>query len=103
MTASVCSSCVPTSKPAGDGLNIVDFAFQPDVLTVTGGRQVTIRVDNMGSVRHNLSIPVLEVGVDYEPGQSSNLIFIAPESGPVELFCRYHRDEGMTGTLMVQG
>jgi hypothetical protein len=61
---------------------------------VTGGRQVPIRVNNMGGVRHNLLIPVMEVGVGYEPGQSSNLIFIAPESGPVELFCRYHRDEG---------
>ncbi len=102
MTATACSGGGPTTEPAGNSIDIVDFAFQPDAVLVTGGGQVTIHIANNGSVLHNLSIPTLEIAVDYDPGQSSNLIFIVPASDPVEFFCRHHRDRGMTGTLLVR-
>ena len=71
---------------------------------LVAGRQATIKVTNKGGVTHDLSLPAIEVSLDYEPGHSSNLIFIAPSAtGPIELFCRYHRAQGMQATLVVRG
>lgn len=96
----------PGGEPgaAGPAIEIRDFAFDVRGVELVAGRQATIRVTNTGGVTHDLSIPAIEASLDYEPGHSSNLIFIAPsQPGPIELFCKYHREQGMQVTLVVRG
>jgi plastocyanin len=91
------------SAPKGPQLVAADFRFQPSDLTLAGGRQVTLRLTNKGRVRHNLSVPSIPVDVDLEPEQATNVIFVLPATaGPVEFFCKIHRDGGMRGTFHVQ-
>ena len=89
---------------AGPAIEISEFAFDVRGVELVAGRQATIRVTNTGGITHDLSIPAIEASLDYEPGHSSNLIFIAPsQPGPIELFCKYHREQGMQVTLVVRG
>ncbi len=87
----------------GRVLEAHDYEFRPDAVAVTAGQQVTLRITNKGTARHNVSIPAIDADVDYEPGKSSNLIFVAPaEAGSLEFFCKYHRDRLMTGAFFVR-
>jgi plastocyanin len=80
-----------------------DFSFQPAEFPASAGRQVTLTFSNEGEVAHNLSVPAIPVDLDFEPGVSENIIFVAPATpGPVEFFCKFHRDQGMRGTFNVQ-
>ena len=90
------------NRLSGDHMDAVDFAFQPNFINVTAGRQATISVSNKGAVAHNISIPAIEADLDFEAGQSTNLIFIAPESGPLDFFCKFHPDR-MKGAFIVRG
>lgn len=102
--ATACSgSSGEPARPAAS-LDITDFAFDVVGVDLVAGQQATIRVTNKGGVTHDLSIPAIDASLDYEPGHSSNLIFIAPsEPGPIEMFCKYHRDQGMQVSLVVSG
>jgi plastocyanin len=97
------TACGGGEQPAGNRLDVRDYEFRPDGVAVVAGRQATIRVTNRGKVRHNISIPAVEADIDYEPGASTNLIFVAPtETGTIEFFCKYHRDRPMTGALFIR-
>lgn len=99
-----CNEGPGIDQPRGDEMDLVDFAFDPANIAIRAGGQVTLRITNTGKVLHNVTVPSIDAGVDYQPGQSSNLIFIAPpEEGPIEFFCKYHRDHGMVGTFLVRG
>lgn len=92
-----------SGAPSASAIRLVEFRFEPDAIAARTGAQATVAVTNAGKQRHNLSIPALDVDVDYEPGQSSNLIFVAPPAaGQLEFFCKYHRDQGMRGLLVVR-
>lgn len=91
------SPSLPTPQP----FTAVDFRFQPDRLTTAPG-QVTLGTSNQGTVTHNFSISSLEVDFDLKPGESTNLIFVAPSAGQLAFFCKFHAGQGMRGTLVVQ-
>lgn len=89
-------------KPTTPELVAQDFSFQPTELSASAGRQVTFMFSNEGEVAHNLSVPAIPVDLDYEPGESETVIFVAPGTpGPVDFFCKFHRDR-MRGTFNVQ-
>ena len=103
VSAACSGSDVGRPGAAGSWIDISDFTFEVVGVDLVAGRQATIRVSNKGGVNHDLSIPAIDVSLDYEPGHVSNLIFIAPsEPGPIELFCKYHREKGMQATLVVR-
>ena len=95
-------ACRGDGAPAGNRLDAVDFEFRPHAVSVRAGRQATIRVTNKGKATHNVSIPAIGADIDYRPGRSENLIFIVPDAGPVEFFCKYHQARGMTGTFVLR-
>ncbi|MFN2503309.1 MAG: cupredoxin domain-containing protein [Acidimicrobiales bacterium] len=98
------AGCSDDDEPpeAGQPLTAIDFRFAPSTITVTAGSQVMLRITNQGKVAHNLSIPTIEADIDYQPGAKDNVIFVAPASGQVEFFCKFHKDQGMTGAFKVQ-
>ena len=90
-------------RPLTPELVAREFSFQPAEFPASAGRQVTLTFSNEGKVAHNLSVPAISVDFDFEPGASENVIFVAPATpGPLEFFCKYHRDQGMSGTFHVQ-
>ena len=87
----------------------VDFRYEPAAFARTAGKQVTMSITNDGKVTHNVSLP--EIGgipadllsIDIAPGKTENLIFIAPdEPTTLEFFCKFHKDQGMTGNLQLK-
>ncbi len=90
-------------KPVTPELVAQDFSFQPSEFPATAGRQLTITFSNKGKVVHNLSVPAIPVDLDFEPGKTETIIFVAPANpGPLEFFCKFHQDRGMRGVFNVQ-
>jgi uncharacterized cupredoxin-like copper-binding protein len=99
-----------------------DFAFDPRQVLVPPGAEITVTVDNVGSVEHNWI--VLQEGIQIEAeadipddrsgfelektglvdaGGSSSVTFTAPESGIYQIICDVpgHFTAGMEGRLRV--
>lgn len=87
-------------------LTLRDFSFSPRSLSATAGRTFNLRVVNDGTVTHNFAIVVAGttlMSVDVEPGDFATVGFLPPaKPGRYGFACRFHRDGGMTGTLIVR-
>ena len=86
---------------AGGGtstLSMVDNAFEPATLSVSSGD--TVEVSNDGEAPHNITIEGEGIDEDVEPGQSTSVTFDL-DPGEYAMFCEYHREAGMEGTLTV--
>ncbi len=95
------SQTTASSASSGNAVAItmVDFNFEP--ATVTASTSQDIVLTNNGSALHNFSIEGTSIDVDVQPGQSQTLTAPGPSfaAGTYTFFCKYHRSQGMTGTL----
>ncbi len=99
-----------TAAPEASGAVIdvvgAEFSFSPDELTVEPGEEVTIRLENIGAVEHNLEISEWGVLVEAAAGQTADVTLTVPEdaAGRLEFFCNIagHREAGMVGELSVE-
>ena len=98
------ASNTPESSPppAGDTVTItmVDFAFEPVDMTAS----VTQSLDlvNDGQALHNFTIEGTVVDFDVEAGQTLHVPGPAPiDPRSYTVFCKYHRAQGMEGTIEV--
>ena len=126
------SAC--SSNPAALELSLkaTDFRFEPASMEVMAGQQVTVRMDNQGTLEHDFviqEIPVEKTAAESEPevgataghtmdgmeiepavhmgamaGLSSSVTFVPTKPGTYEYFCAVpgHKEAGMVGTLIVQ-
>jgi plastocyanin len=81
------------------------MSFEPEVLTVAPGDEVTLHLTNEGAIQHNFSIEDMDISVDVAPGATENVEFTAPgDPGEHTIFCDEpgHEGAGMTGTLVVE-
>jgi plastocyanin len=91
-----------TGAPAGGTVKIemADFKFVP--AQVTASTAQAIELDNTGAALHNFTIEGSQVDVDVQAGQSQRLEPPAPvQPGTYTFFCKYHRTQGMEGTITV--
>ncbi|HEY7401265.1 MAG TPA: cupredoxin domain-containing protein [Actinomycetota bacterium] len=107
LTLAACSS--NSSSPAGGGttggggavtdtITLTDNAFSPADVTVSGTQ---ISLVNDGQALHNVSIEGQDIDHDVQPGETESEDFeLAP--GTYTMFCKYHRSQGMEGTLTIQ-
>ncbi len=99
----------PAAEPeaAGSVVDVIgaEFSFAPDALAVQPGQELTVRLENIGAVEHNLEITEWDVLVEAAPGQTSEVTFTVPAdaSGTLEFFCSIagHREAGMVGELSI--
>ena len=58
---------------------------------------------NRGSTMHNFSVPAFDLDLDIPLDERTHNVPIQVFSTPgtYEFFCKYHQDQGMTGTLTV--
>jgi plastocyanin len=99
-TPPAASSPAVASPPAGGSVTItmVDFAFQPSELAASVTE--ALELVNNGSALHNFTIEGSSVDVDVQPGGNLTLPPPAPiPPGTYTFFCKYHRAQGMEGTL----
>ena len=80
-------------------ITMVDFKFKP--ANVTANTSQAIVLVNEGSVIHNFSIAGTSVDVDVRPGETVTLPPPGTSfpAGTFSFFCKYHKANGMTGTL----
>ncbi|MCI0633409.1 MAG: cupredoxin domain-containing protein [Actinobacteria bacterium] len=85
----------------GDGsattIELEDFQFSPDSLEGAPGETLTIELDNTGDASHTFT----GEGVDevLQPGDNQTVEVALPDTGAFDFFCRFHRNQGMTGTI----
>jgi plastocyanin len=93
----------PSASAGGGGgttITMVDFKFQP--ATVTASASKALILVNSGSALHNFTIEGSSLDVDVQPGQTQTLPPPAPvQPGTYTFFCKYHRSQGMEGTITV--
>lgn len=87
----------------GEAVEVIalDNEFEPSVLELEAGTEVTIEVDNQGQVPHNLVID--EIGLStgtLDAGDVATATFVVPD-GSVTFFCSFH--PGMKGELRPVG
>ncbi len=82
-------------------LEVDDFYFEPTLLTGTAGQQLTIELDNEGTVEHNFSLDEQSISQDIEAGEDASVSVTLPDSGQLVFYCKYHRGQGMVGALVV--
>jgi uncharacterized cupredoxin-like copper-binding protein len=102
-------------------VDMVEFMFNPENLSVPAGAEVTINLSNSGTVEHEMVIfkqgivttpPVMEDFIEenvfweeeLEAGESGTFTFTAPsEPGEYQIICAIpgHFEAGMEGTLTV--
>ena len=94
------SSAPPTSAPAEVTIQEVEFAFQPSQVNVNTSQAIVIT--NSGTALHNFSIEGTSISVDTKPGETTRLAAPGPSfaAGTYTIFCKYHRAQGMVGTLV---
>ncbi len=93
----------PVSGPVFE-LTETDFEFVPSVFAMRTDQNITIV--NEGQTVHNFTIEGTVADIDTPAGETTALEAIggAAEPGTYNLFCKYHRSQGMTGTIyVVQG
>lgn len=84
-----------------------EYSFDPETIVLTGGGELTIELENTGSLAHNLR--VFDGGSDIGgtptfTGGETRTGTVTAEPGEYELVCTVgnHAELGMTGTLRVR-
>jgi uncharacterized cupredoxin-like copper-binding protein len=125
------SACSTGPEPLQVSLQASDFRFEPATIEVMAGQQVTVMMQNMGTVEHDFVIQEIPVealaveseaegeghtmpgmGTEMEPavhmgataGMSDSVTFVPTKPGTYEFYCAVagHREAGMVGSLMVR-
>jgi len=102
-----------TIRPRIFDVEVSDFFFVPNEIVIqTGGEPDFIGFHNKTDTAHSFSIDRFSQHLEIEPQtpslilgdnqiDSTNLGSELPK-GRYQFYCRYHRDQGMTGTLIVK-
>jgi plastocyanin len=89
--------CTADTATASDSVTAVDFAFDPNCLSVAADS--TISLSNSDTTTHSFTLDdsAADVSVDIDAGGSAEAT--APAAGTYAFHCRFHSQ--MTGTLIV--
>lgn len=80
------------------------FVFNPDVIEVKLGQEVTLVLDNVDSIIHNMELEIFGINEDVEAGQTAEVTFTPNQAGEFEFICNIpgHTEGGMVGTMIVK-
>jgi plastocyanin len=99
-TGSGAGTTTPAAASPGSTVNVTlqGLAYHPTA--IAGSVSGSMVVKNEDSVIHNVTIQGTSVNVDVPPGQSVTFSPPAPfPAGTYQVFCKYHKSQGMTATL----
>jgi plastocyanin len=87
-------------KTSGE-VELDDFYFQPTTLTGKPGQTLTLELKNDGKTEHNFTLSDQNIDQDLQPDANTTVKVKFPSSGKVSFFCKYHKSQGMTGSLAI--
>ncbi len=92
------------SQPASSSaveITAKEFAFSPKEITVAAGRATTIKVKNLGSVEHDITIDDPAFKVAAQATKTGEAKLTLPAAGSYTFYCSVpgHRVAGMEGTV----
>jgi plastocyanin len=98
-----------TAQP-GETIDVVadEYSFDPENIVLSGAGRLRVRLDNQGSLAHNLRVRDGAIPLGGTPtfigGDARTGIVRIPEPGEYELVCTVgdHEELGMTGKLEVK-
>lgn len=98
------SSTSPTSSagsggPAAATVVQADYSFSPSKLTVKSGSVIDVQ-NSSGRTPHTFTIAGSSVDVTNDHGESQK-VTISLDPGTYTFFCRFHKSQGMKGTITV--
>ena len=108
------SSTATTSK-----VTMTDFAFDPKEIVVSAGKDVSLTIENKGSVAHDFTVVSKSVTAPFDmeankadviftinvpAGQTSTAKFTAPAAGTYQVICAVpgHLEAGMEAKLVAK-
>lgn len=125
------AACASEPEPLEVSMQASEFRFEPATIEVMAGQQVTVSMQNTGTVEHDfviMEIPMEEMATEADPeeeghsseemgmemdpalhmaamaGMSDSLTFVPTQPGTYEFFCAVagHKEAGMVGSLIVR-
>ncbi len=104
-TSSAGGSASSATSPNVVNLVLTEYAITPSMASVPAG-DITVHITNKGTMAHNVNFPDLSMATKtLQPGESQTLTLKNVKAGDVSFYCSIpgHKDNGMTGMLMVGG
>jgi len=97
-----CDGDNPSAEPCAypqpaTSVQLADFAFEPDCLSVDAGSSITL--ENAGDAPHTFTVGGTDVDVKVDPGASDEVGFDGVDPGTYAVTCTFHPQ--MTATLTV--
>jgi plastocyanin len=99
----------PPSGVATDGapqtveVTASDFSFAPADLTAKAGDPLELVLTNAGSAPHTFTIDEFDVDAEVAVGEETTISVTPSDSGEFTYYCRFHRQQGMEGSITVSG
>ena len=78
-----------------------DYSFTPAALRGRAGERLRLRVENISSTLHNLSVPTLGIDRDLPPRVQVEVDVQLPASGVLAFHCKFHNALGQHGEVVV--
>ena len=80
-------------------IEIKDFKFIPDTITVKGGDIVVLSIVSRDQVEHTFTLDAYNRDIRLPAGGQDSIQFFANKAGTFEFYCRHH--PSMRGQLIV--
>jgi plastocyanin len=93
---------VSATEGAPAPVTMMDSFFDP--LCVAASSTQGLSITNAGNLDHNLTVQGSELSIDLAPGEEEETSELGEflRAGTHRFFCRFHEDEGMVGTIVVE-
>jgi plastocyanin len=106
LVALIGAAALGPSAPKVHTVTAIDYHFHDAHPTPALTLEDTLRFSNQGHSLHNVTFPSVGYSEDFRPGEEIVIerlgdLFDAP--GRYVLFCVYHAERGMFGTLVIVG
>ena len=91
----------PSDQPRQVDIKASNFAFDPTKVLAAVGEDIQFVISNADSVKHNLTIPGLNIDVDVEQGKTAEApVSMDVKAGTYDYTCEYHPAQ-MSGSVTV--
>ena len=86
------------------GMTAKDFSFIPDKVRLEAGNAFEVEFKNSGDVRHTFTVDEFDVDAELSPEEEEVVLVATPaQAGEFSFYCRFHRSQGMEGTITITG
>jgi len=80
-----------------------DFSFTPGKLIANIGDPLELVLTNAGNAPHTFTIDEFAVDAEVAAGEETTVSITPSDSGEFTYYCRFHRNQGMEGSITVSG